>query len=133
MACIGKLFNEGVQFLAMKDSAQVGQSIIGKAHFGVIIAGLFIVISYFITPLLPEILIQSTIAGLICGLLLLGYWRGKGGLFFILALVCPLVLIVMAHLANFYALLQLISGYFLGLSVLLSAFYWLVQHKKAPH
>ncbi|ATC95362.1 hypothetical protein [Pseudoalteromonas tunicata] len=117
----------------MKDSAQVGQSIIAKAHFGVVIAVFFLVVSYFLTPLLLDTLMQSTLAGLICALLLLGYWRGKGGLFFILALVCPLILIVMAHLPTFFALLQLISGYFLGLSALLSAFYWLVQYKKAPH
>lgn len=64
-------------------------------------------------------IINGVISGKLTSLFLLCYWRGKGGSFFIIALICPLIAIVITSLPNFTALFQLISAYFVGTSSLL--------------
>ena len=52
--------------------------------------------------------------GVISAVLLLAYWLGKGGLFFILGVSLPLVLVLFTPLASITALLNLVSGFFFG-------------------
>ena len=100
----------------MKNSAQVGQSIIAQAHLGLILTMCLLVGIQLSEGLTIALIVMSISAGAMCAALLLLYWKGKGGIFFIFALLCPLLLIIFAQLPNFIALAELVIGYFFALS-----------------
>ena len=103
----------------MKDSAQVGQSIIAQAHFGCLLTLSLLGVILLTEGLTTALLLLSGAAGALCAAFLLLYWKGKGGIFFVLALICPLLLIIFAQLPTFLALAELVIGYFCALSVVL--------------
>ena len=112
----------------MKTSEQVGKSIISQAYIGLIISLTIICILCFSSEVFLFAIINGVIAGKLTSLFLLCYWRGKGGSFFIIALLSPLIAIIMTSLPNFTALFELISAYFVGASTLLM-FYGLIEKK----
>ncbi|WP_233997954.1 hypothetical protein [Pseudoalteromonas sp. T1lg10] len=61
-----------------------------------------------------SVLVIALIAGVGCGVLLLAYWLGKGGIYFILGLLVPLLAVIFAELPNFISLFQLILTFFCG-------------------
>lgn len=103
----------------MRTNDQVGKSIISKAYIGLIISLIIICILCFSSKVFLFAIINGVIAGKLTSLFLLFYWRGKGGSFFIIALLSPLVAIIMTSLPNFISLFQLVSAYFIGASALL--------------
>jgi hypothetical protein len=103
----------------MRTNDQVGKSIISKAYIGLIISLIIICILCFSSEVFLFAIINGVIAGKLTSLFLLFYWRGKGGSFFIIALLSPLVAIIMTSLPNFISLFQLVSAYFIGASALL--------------
>lgn len=103
----------------MKTSEQVGKSIISQAYIGLIISLIVICILCFSAEVFFFAIINGVIAGKLTSVFLLCYWRGKGGSFFIIALLSPLVVIVITSLPNFISLFQLVSAYFVGASALL--------------
>ncbi|SFC20594.1 hypothetical protein [Pseudoalteromonas denitrificans] len=103
----------------MRTSPQVGSSIISQAYIGFILSLLIIVLLCITTEIYIFSIMNGLISGAFTSTLLLCYWRGKGGVFFILALMSPLFLIVFTVLPSFIALFQLIASYFFGTSTLL--------------
>jgi len=112
----------------MRTSEQVGKSIISQAYIGLIISLIVICVMCFSSEVFLFAIINGVIAGKLTSLFLLFYWRGKGGSFFVIALISPLIAIVMTSLPNFISLFQLVSAYFLGASALLM-FYGLTDKK----
>ncbi|CCQ09634.1 hypothetical protein PALB_4790 [Pseudoalteromonas luteoviolacea B = ATCC 29581] len=55
-------------------------------------------------------------------MLMLAYWHGKGGVFFIFSILMPLALMIVASIPSVAALGFSVVGFFLGFAVLLSAF-----------
>ena len=93
---------------------QIGESLAKKSPIAIIFTLLaFIPLAMNSSPIIGN-LVSALILGAMTVVLLLGYWHGKGGSFFIVALLMPLVLVVIADLPNFIALAWLINCFFLG-------------------
>lgn len=112
---------------------QAGLSLVARAPWAllvsVVVLLILLAIAYNQNALALARLVFPISAGVVCGLFMSAYWRGKGGVFFILGLLTPLVLIWFAELASFVALAQLIGGFFVGFFAQLSLFFML----KKPH
>jgi|GEM_PF-334438 len=103
----------------MSEQAHVGLSLVNKAPLGFIVSIIVAVIAGFsFAELEMSTLFYALAGGVACSLLLLGYWSGKGGVFFILGVLTPLALVVVSPLTTMAALLYLLSGFFAG--------FWLV-------
>lgn len=103
-------------------SHHAGFSLVAKAPWGALITALVLAAMLFFTPVHGEVILLSLTGGAVGAALLLAYWLGKGGMYFILAQLAPLALIVVAPLPDFIALAQLVNAYFLGASVLLTGY-----------
>ena len=107
----------------MINNVKIGASLAKQSPWGVLLTGVI-----FLGLALTDTLNVSNIAyavvfGHLTSATLLAYWHGKGGTFFIAAVLMPLLLIVMTELPNFMSLAWVINGFFFGL-----AFSLLVYH-----
>ncbi len=100
----------------------VGLSLVAKAPIAFTMLTLLIVAVATLSTPLWHILGYSVLAGLVCGGLLLAYWSGKGGLYFILGLLVPLANVVAVDLSSFTSLYQLILAFFCGFWLSLCVF-----------
>lgn len=98
----------------MSKQPHVGLSLVNKAPIGMAITALVAVIANVLLELNIITLGYAVVGGVISAALLLAYWLGKGGLFFILGVSLPLVLVLFTPLATITALLNLVSGFFFG-------------------
>ena len=105
----------------LSKSQEVGFSLIARAHFGLVIASVLLAISLLFSYAVT-IIINGLLFGVFSALFLLAYWLGKGGKFFIFALICPLIAIIYSPLFSFYDVANLIFSYFVGLSALLTVY-----------
>lgn len=105
----------------MKTERQVGFSIVSKAPLGCALSSVLLVVSAIISLHL-ELIPLGLASGVVCGLLLLAYWLGKGGSFFILALICPSVAFFYAELNSINEMLQLVISFYWALSVILTIY-----------
>ncbi|MDC3212990.1 hypothetical protein NQU47_10465 [Pseudoalteromonas distincta] len=98
----------------MSKQPHVGLSLVTKAPMGMLITALIAVIANVLLELNIVTLGYAVAGGIASAVLLLAYWLGKGGLFFILGVSLPLLLVLFTPLATITALLNLISGFFFG-------------------
>jgi hypothetical protein len=105
----------------LSQSQQVGFSLIAQAHIGLLIAASLLVLSLLFSFSLTTV-IYGALFGVFSALLLMAYWLGKGGKFFILALFCPLMAIIFSPLNSFLDVANLICAYFVGLCLVLTAY-----------
>ncbi|WP_440055750.1 hypothetical protein ACSLBF_06280 [Pseudoalteromonas sp. T1lg65] len=97
----------------------IGVSLAQKAPFGLIaILALSIVLSVF-EPISIENLGLACVSGIASSVLLLLYWHGRGGVYFILGLLAPLLAVMYSELPTFVSLGWVISGFFLGFCIVL--------------
>lgn len=103
----------------MSKEPHVGLSLVNKAPQGMLITAVIAVLAnYFLT--LDIVTLGCAIAGgIVCASILLAYWLGKGGFFFILGVSVPLLLVLFTPLASIAALLNLLSGFFFGFCIAL--------------
>lgn len=113
-----KVVSYGEKVNSMKSHQSVGISLIGQAHIGLIIFMCALILSLMVSINISA-LIYGGIFGVITGALLLGYWLGKGGRFFLLAILSPLILIVVSPLASFADIANVLGAFFVGLCGLL--------------
>ncbi|WP_462175631.1 hypothetical protein [Pseudoalteromonas gelatinilytica] len=114
----------------MSEQPHVGLSLVNKAPLGFLLSVLVAVIAGFAyTELTINTLFYALAGGLVCSLLLLGYWSGKGGIFFILGVLTPLALVMVSPLSTMAALLYLLSGFFCGFWLVLLGYKFM--NKKA--
>ena len=117
----------------MSEQPHVGLSLVNKAPLGfalsVLVAVVAVVAGFAYTELTINTLFYALAGGLVCSLLLLGYWSGKGGIFFILGVLTPLALVMVSPLTTMAALLYLLSGFFAGFWLVL--FGYKLINKKA--
>jgi hypothetical protein len=110
---------------------QIGESLAKKSPIAIIFTLLaFIPLAMNSSPIVGN-LVSALILGAMTVVLLLGYWHGKGGSFFIVALLMPLVLVVIADLPNFIALAWLINCFFLGTASCLFIYLFLSKLKMS--
>jgi len=103
----------------MSKQPHVGLSLITKAPMGMLITAVIAVVANILLELNIATLGYAVAGGVVSASLLLTYWLGKGGLFFILGVSLPLFLVLLTPLATISALLNLISGFFFGFFVAL--------------
>lgn len=109
---------------------QIGESLAKKSPIAIIFTLLlFVPLAINGMPIVGN-LISALILGVMTVILLLGYWHGKGGSFFIVALLMPLVLVVIAELPSFVALAWLINAFFFGAATSLFVYLKLSKLKK---
>ncbi|MBB1310300.1 MULTISPECIES: hypothetical protein [Pseudoalteromonas] len=92
----------------------VGLSLVNKAPLGLIVTAVIAGIATVMFELELLTLAYSVLGGLVCAIILIAYWLGKGGLFFIVGVSIPLLMVIVVPLTSMAALLYLISGFFFG-------------------
>ncbi|NOU52800.1 hypothetical protein HG263_20030 [Pseudoalteromonas sp. JBTF-M23] len=115
----------------MVNKKEIGRSLADKAVW----AMLFNILVFTVLGVIDGMPILSNMAyallfGFASAATLLGYWHEKGGSFFILALLMPLLLIIISDLSSFIALAWLISGYFFGFALALAIYKLMILNKK---
>ena len=105
----------------MKTSQAVGFSLIGQAYIGLIVFALVLALSLFFSFNMT-VVFYGAIFGAITALLLLCYWLGKGGSFFLLAVVCPLICIIFTPIMSFFDIANLLGAFFVGLCLMLTLY-----------
>ncbi|WP_062569894.1 hypothetical protein [Pseudoalteromonas arabiensis] len=112
----------------MSEQPHAGLSLVNKAPLGFVLSVLVAVITSLVfTQLTLNTLFYALVGGVVCSLLLLAYWSGKGGIFFIFGVLTPLALVVISPLATMAALLYLLSGFFSGFWLLLLGYKLMVK------
>ncbi|RJE75567.1 hypothetical protein BGP78_02265 [Pseudoalteromonas sp. MSK9-3] len=107
----------------MINNVKIGASLAKQSPWGVLLTGVIFLGLALTDTLNVSNIVYAVVFGHLTSATLLAYWHGKGGIFFIAAVLMPLFLIVMTELPNFMSLAWVINGYFFGL-----AFSLLVYH-----
>ncbi|MCQ8877180.1 hypothetical protein NQT69_03885 [Pseudoalteromonas shioyasakiensis] len=103
----------------MNQQPHVGLSLVNKAPLGLLVTTITALTAGFLFEIDLLTLLYAFIGGLACAVILIAYWLGKGGIYFIVGVSVPLLLVIMMPLATMAALLYLISGFFFGFSLAL--------------
>ncbi|GAA77947.1 hypothetical protein WNY97_14485 [Pseudoalteromonas fuliginea] len=103
----------------MTEQPHVGLSLVNKAPLGMLVTAIVAVLANALFSLNLITLGHAIAGGILCGALLLAYWLGKGGLFFVLGVSTPLILVLFTPIAKSAALLNLVSGFFFGFCLVL--------------
>ncbi|AOT07551.1 hypothetical protein [Pseudoalteromonas luteoviolacea] len=111
----------------MQRNKQIGGSLAPKAPSAFLICALIFLLLSISSPLNVANLILALSIGALSAVLLLAYWHGKGGIYFILGLAAPMLSILFSDLPDFWALGWVINGFFCGFAILL----WLFQLKNS--
>ncbi|GAA58941.1 hypothetical protein P20652_0800 [Pseudoalteromonas sp. BSi20652] len=98
----------------MNKQPHVGLSLVNKAPMGMLITLIIAAIANVLLELNIITLVYAIVGGVASSVLLLAYWLGKGGVFFILGVSVPLLLVLLTPLGAITALLNLTSGFFFG-------------------
>jgi len=112
----------------MNKQPHVGLSLINKAPIGLVVTAAIAAAASFIFELDLTTLLYACVGGFVCGIILIAYWLGKGGVYFIVGVSTPLVLVMVMPLATMAALLYLVSGFFFGFCLALLGYKLTVQH-----
>ncbi len=113
----------------MSQQPHVGLSLINKAPIGILITLLIAVLANVFLTLNIITLGYAIFGGAACAAILLAYWIGKGGIFFILGVSMPLLLVLFTPLATIAALLNLLSGFFFGFCAILLIYKYFILKK----
>lgn len=114
------------------NNIKIGASLAKQSPWGLVITSLVFIVLFLNTPINMSNSYYSLTCGLITGATLLSYWHGKGGIFFIVAILMPLVLIVLSDLPTFFALAWVINGFFFGLALLLFCYHIYLSYVVEP-
>ncbi|KZN46694.1 hypothetical protein [Pseudoalteromonas luteoviolacea] len=110
----------------MKKNNAISLSLASKAPIAIVICCFgFVLLALSSAFHLTNLLLALSV-GALSAVLLLAYWHGKGGHFFILGLAAPMLSILFSELPDFWALGWVINGFFCGFAILL----WLFKVKN---
>ncbi len=98
----------------------VAKGLMAKAYLGVIVSLLGVGLSLWLFTLPWQGLVYPLIAGIVAGACLLAYWYGKGGIYFFITFLMPLLTVMLTPMPELGSLVALISGFFLGGSSVLA-------------
>ena len=108
--------------MAVQQTPQVGLSLVNKAPAALAVTFTLLVVALLLSTLHVNVLAYAGFSGVLCGALLLAYWLGKGGMFFVLGILAPLVSVIAIDIPSFTSLFQLILAFFSGFWLLLCVF-----------
>ncbi|KZN65186.1 hypothetical protein N473_01040 [Pseudoalteromonas luteoviolacea CPMOR-1] len=111
----------------MQSNKQIGSSLARKAPMALFLCALIFILLTISSSINWANLILALSVGVLSAVLLLAYWHGKGGVYFILGLAAPMLSILFSVLPDFWALGWVINGFFCGFAILL----WLFQLKNS--
>jgi hypothetical protein len=106
----------------MSKQPHVGLSLVNKAPLGMLFTALIALVANVLLDLNIVTLAYAISGGAVSAVILMAYWLGKGGIFFILGVSLPLVLVLFTPLGTATALINLVSGYFFGFCVTLTIY-----------
>ncbi|WP_341219911.1 hypothetical protein, partial [uncultured Pseudoalteromonas sp.] len=78
----------------MSKQPHVGLSLVNKAPLGILFTALIAIAANVLLDLNIVTLAYAILGGAISAVILMAYWLGKGGIFFILVVILPIVLVV---------------------------------------
>lgn len=113
-----------------KPQPHVGLSLVNKAPLGLVITTLIAIAATFLFELPLSTLGYASAGGFLCSVILIAYWLGKGGIFFIAGVSIPLLMVIVMPLTTMAALLYLISGFFFGFCLALLGYKLLAKLKS---
>jgi hypothetical protein len=113
----------------MSQQPHIGLSLVNKAPIGMLITFLIAALANVFLTLNIVTLGYAVLGGMVCAAILLAYWLGKGGVFFILGVSMPLLLVLFTPLATIAALLNLLSGFFFGFCAMLLIYKYFILKK----
>ena len=113
----------------MSQQPHVGLSLVNKAPIGMLITFLIAALANVFLTLNIVTIGYAVLGGMVCAAILLAYWLGKGGVFFILGVSMPLLLVLFTPLATIAALLNLLSGFFFGFCAMLLIYKYFILKK----
>ena len=117
--------------MATNPHQQVGLSLVAKSPWALLVSVILLTGALFAAPVNVTSVAVSALSGIACSGALLCYWRAKGGIFFIIALLMPLFGMIFSDVANFFTLAQVICAFFFGYWGVL-VIYKLVAAPKMP-
>ncbi|KZN48829.1 hypothetical protein [Pseudoalteromonas luteoviolacea] len=111
----------------MQNNKQIGMSLASKAPMAVLICAIIFLLLFLGSAINLANLLLALSVGVLSAVLLLAYWHGRGGSYFILGLAAPMLSILFSELPDFWALAWVINGFFCGFAILL----WLFKLKNS--
>ncbi|RZM80356.1 hypothetical protein [Pseudoalteromonas rubra] len=103
----------------MQETHKIGESLANKAIWAVLGCGaLFFILAMNGGLNIGNLVLSLSVGGLSAALLL-AYWHGKGGSFFIFGLGAPMLAVIFSDLPNFLSLAWVINSFFAGFALLL--------------
>ncbi|MBQ4810373.1 hypothetical protein A7985_07995 [Pseudoalteromonas luteoviolacea] len=110
----------------MQENKTISLSLARKAPVAIAICCTGFVILALVSAFHITNVLLALSVGALSAALLLAYWHGKGGYYFILGLAAPMLSILFSDLPDFWALGWVINGFFCGFAILL----WLFKIKN---
>ncbi|TQF69995.1 hypothetical protein [Pseudoalteromonas luteoviolacea] len=110
----------------MQEHNKISLSLASKAPVTIIGCCIGFIILALVSPFNASNVVLAIGVGVLSASLLLAYWHGRGGSFFILGLAAPMLSILFSELPDFWSLGWVINGFFCGFAVLL----WLFKVKN---
>ncbi|MBE0369071.1 hypothetical protein [Pseudoalteromonas aurantia] len=111
----------------MIDNLKIGASLAKQSPWALLLTGLIFLMLFLNQAMNINNVIYAVLLGQLTSVTLLAYWHGKGGIFFIMAVLAPLVLIIVTELPTFIALAWVINGFFFGMALLLFFYHMYVS------
>ncbi|AZZ98890.1 hypothetical protein [Pseudoalteromonas sp. R3] len=103
----------------MQETKKIGESLANKAIWAVFgCVALFAILAVNGGLNIANVVLGLSVGGLSAALLL-AYWHGKGGSFFIFGLGAPMLAIIFSDLPDFLSLAWVINSFFGGFALLL--------------
>ncbi|KJZ03409.1 hypothetical protein [Pseudoalteromonas piscicida] len=109
----------------MTESKKIGQQLAQKAPYAVVFTAVVFIVLFMSSEVVWLNQIFASASGIISIVFLLLYWHGKGGMYFILGLLAPMLAVIFSELPDFLALAWVINGFFNGAALALMAYLYL--------
>ncbi|MCG7537407.1 hypothetical protein [Pseudoalteromonas sp. OOF1S-7] len=114
----------------MQETRKIGESLANKAIWAVLsCCALFAILAVNGGLNIGNVALSAGAGGL-SAVLLLAYWHGKGGSFFIFGLGAPLLAIMFSELPDFLSLAWVINSFFSGFALILLLYKLTVLRKQ---
>ncbi|MDK1285705.1 hypothetical protein [Pseudoalteromonas umbrosa] len=113
----------------MQNNTQIGMSLANKSPIAIMICAVIFLLLFLCSAINFANLFVALSVGTLSAVLLLAYWHGRGGIYFILGLAAPMLSILFSELPDFWALGWVINGFFCGFAILL----WLFKLKNSQN
>ncbi|WP_419148038.1 hypothetical protein [Pseudoalteromonas 'SMAR'] len=114
----------------MTEYQKIGEQLAQKAPFALLFTVILFSILFAVDKAIWLNLAYALGAGVLSIVLLLRYWHGKGGHYFILGLLAPLIAVMFADIPDFLAMAWVVNGFFAGAAATLWGYHLLMHNTQ---